>query len=53
MNTQQASILFVLYFFMALAVPLMVLRCYTRFRLLGSFGVDDALAICSLVSEME
>lgn len=49
MNSSQISILFVVYFFTALAVPLTALRCYTRFRILGSFGIDDCLAIFSIL----
>ncbi|KAF1947568.1 hypothetical protein EJ02DRAFT_392089 [Clathrospora elynae] len=47
MNSQQSTLLFVVYFFLGFIIPLTFLRCYTRFRILKSFGVDDVLVILS------
>lgn len=50
MNDLQKHMSIVVYFLLGISIPLVGLRCYTRFRVLKSFGVDDALVVVSLVS---
>jgi hypothetical protein len=49
MNHEKISLSLVTYLFLVLSIVLTLLRCYTRFYLLKSHGLDDVLSICSLV----
>lgn len=50
MNDLQKQMSIAVYFFLGLSIPAVALRCYTRFRVLKSFGIDDVLVVVSLVS---
>ncbi|KAE8148335.1 hypothetical protein BDV25DRAFT_141860 [Aspergillus avenaceus] len=49
MTRRAAELLGVVVFFLVLALGIVILRCYVRLRIKRCFGLDDGLAVTSLV----